>query len=65
MEKGTQRKLKVVLVRSQNGCTELQRKTVQGLGLKKMHSERVLDDTQAIRGMIRKVSHLLQVEIVR
>jgi len=65
VEKEIQKKIKVVLVRSQNGCNELQRRTVKGLGLGRMHSTSILNDTQAIRGMIRKVSHLVQVEIVR
>ncbi len=38
-----------------------QRKTLIGLGLNKMHRRRTLEDTPAIRGMIRKVSHLVRV----
>ena len=41
-----------------------QRATLKGLGLNKMHRSRVLEDTPAIRGMINKVSHLVQVEEV-
>ncbi len=39
-----------------------QRATLVGLGLNKMHRTRVLEDTPAVRGMIRKVQHLLRVE---
>jgi len=39
----------------------IQRKTLIGLGLNKMHRRRTLEDTPAIRGMIRKVSHLVRV----
>ena len=38
-----------------------QRQTLIGLGLNKMHRRRTLEDTPAIRGMIRKVSHLVRV----
>jgi len=39
-----------------------QRETLAGLGLKKIRSTSVLEDTPAVRGMIRKVAHLLHVE---
>lgn len=39
-----------------------QRQTLVGLGLNKMHRTRVLEDTPAIRGMLRKVHHMVQVE---
>jgi len=39
-----------------------QRETLVGLGLNKIRSTRVLEDTPAVRGMIRKVAHLLHVE---
>lgn len=41
-----------------------QRATLVGLGLNKMHRSRVLDDTPAIRGMLRKVHHMVKVEEV-
>ena len=39
-----------------------QRATLVGLGLNKMHRPRVLEDTPSVRGMIRKVQHLVTVE---
>ena len=39
-----------------------QRATLIGLGLNKMHKTRALEDTPEVRGMIRKVSHMLSVE---
>ena len=39
-----------------------QRETLIGLGLNKMHRTRELEDTPSVRGMIRKVAHLLKVE---
>lgn len=53
-------KLKVILRRSGIGRSARQRDTLRGLGLTRMHRERVLDDTPAIRGMIRKVEHLVE-----
>jgi large subunit ribosomal protein L30 len=41
-----------------------QRATLVGLGLNKMHRSRVLEDTPSIRGMIRKVRHMVRVEEV-
>ncbi len=38
-----------------------QRATLVGLGLNKMHRQRTLEDTPAVRGMIAKVSHLVRV----
>ena len=39
-----------------------QRATLVGLGLNKMHKSRVLEDTPSVRGMIRKVQHMVKVE---
>ena len=38
-----------------------QRATLIGLGLNKMHKVRSLEDTPSVRGMIRKVSHLVEI----
>jgi large subunit ribosomal protein L30 len=53
--------LTVKLVRSVAGTRESHRATVRGLGLRKLNSERVLEDTPAVRGMINKVAYLVQV----
>jgi large subunit ribosomal protein L30 len=53
--------LTVTLVRSINGTRESHRATVRGLGLRRMNSSRVLEDTPAVRGMINKVSYLVKV----
>ena len=57
-------KLKVKLVRSAISRPEVQRRTVKALGLTKLNKSRVLPDNLAVRGMIRSVSHLVQVEVV-
>jgi large subunit ribosomal protein L30 len=53
--------IQVTLVRSGNKRPETQRRTLRGLGLTKMHRTVRLKDTPAIRGMIRKVSHLVKI----
>jgi len=53
--------LKVKLVRSPIGTRADHRATVRGLGLRKVGSERQLEDTPAVRGMVDKVSYLVKV----
>jgi len=53
--------LTVTLVRSVNSTRESHRATVRGLGLRRLNSSRVLEDTPAVRGMINKVSYLVKV----
>ncbi len=53
--------VKVTLVRSPVGTKSDHRATVLGLGLKRMHQSRVLEDTPAVRGMITKVAYLVKV----
>ncbi|MDN5293873.1 MAG: large subunit ribosomal protein [Eubacteriales bacterium] len=55
-------KLKVTLVRSLIGKPQDQRDTVRALGLRKLNSTVIKEDNPQIRGMIRKVAHLLKVE---
>ena len=57
-------KLKVTLRKSGIGRSERQNATLRGLGLTRMHRERVLNDTPAIRGMIAKVNHLVEWQAV-
>ena len=53
--------LTVKLVKSVAGTRQSHRDTVRGLGLRKVNSERVLEDTPAVRGMINKVAYLVKV----
>ncbi len=55
-------KLKVTLVKSIIGSSKSQRDTVKSLGLKKINSCSEHDDTPQIRGMVRKIEHLVKVE---
>ena len=38
-----------------------QRQTLIGLGLNKMHKVRELEDTPSVRGMVRKIPHLVEI----
>ncbi len=54
--------LKITLVKSTIGASPKQRKVVQALGLKKLHSTVELADSPQTRGAIKKVEHLVKVE---
>ena len=61
-EKMAKKTIKVTQIASAIGRPADQRATLVGLGLNKMHKTRELEDTPSIRGMIKKVSHLVKVE---
>ena len=54
--------VKVTQLGSPIGRKPGQKETLIGLGLNKRHRTRELEDTPAVRGMIRKVAHLVRVE---
>ena len=54
--------VKITQVKSGIGCPETQRLTLKGLGLRCPHKTVTLKDTPSLRGMIRKVSHLITIE---
>jgi large subunit ribosomal protein L30 len=55
-------KIKVTLTKSPIGAIPAHRKIVQALGLTKMHKTVEFEDGPAVRGAIRKVSHLVTVD---
>ncbi len=55
-------KLRVTWVRSAIGREKRQLLTVRGLGFRRLNQTVELADTPAVRGMIRRVTHLLRVE---
>ena len=55
-------RIRVTQVRSAIGFDRRQRATLRGLGFRRMGQTVEVVDTPAVRGMIRKVSHLLKVE---
>jgi len=48
-------------IRSANRKPDVQAATLRGLGLGKIRRTRILEDTPAVRGMIRAVEHLVEV----
>lgn len=55
-------KIKVTKVKSTIKRPADQKRTMEALGLRKMNQTNELNDSPQIRGMIRKVSHLIKVE---
>jgi large subunit ribosomal protein L30 len=56
------KRVRVTQVRSQIGFDRRQRATLRGLGIRRMYQTVEVEDTPQVRGMIRKVVHLLKVE---
>ena len=56
--------VKVTLVRSPISTPDQHRRTLTGLGLRRMHQTVQLIDTPAVRGMIKKIDYLLKCEEV-
>jgi len=56
------KKLKITQVHSTIGRDKRQRAVIKGLGLGRLHKTVIRDNTPSIRGMIKKVIHLLKVE---
>lgn len=54
-------KITVRLVKSLIGTTDVQEANVKGLGLRKVGTEKTLENTPCVRGMIKKVIHLLKI----
>lgn len=59
------KEIQITLKRSLIGRNEKQRQTVKTLGLRKLHQTVSHQDNAAIRGMITKVSHLVEVKEVQ
>ena len=62
MAKAKAKTFRVKLVRSGVGHLPRHRQTLRGLGLTRMNKVMTLRDTPAIRGMVKKVEHLVTVE---
>ena len=56
--------VRVTQINSALGRLPGQKETLVGLGLNKIRATRVLEDTPSVRGMMRKVAHLIKVEEV-
>lgn len=55
-------KIKVTLIKSPIGTIEKHRACVRGLGLRRLNSSAVLEDTPTVRGMINRVNYLVKFE---
>ena len=54
--------LKITLVKSTIGAIPKHKKTIEALGLKKLNKSVIQKDNDAIKGMLKQVSHLVKVE---
>jgi large subunit ribosomal protein L30 len=53
--------IKIKMIGSMIGCVDKQRATVRGLGLRRMHQVVERADTPEIRGMVKKIPHLVTI----
>ena len=58
-------KLKITQVRSQIGCSDIQRKNLAALGLRKINQTVEHADSAIIKGMLERVKHLVKVDEVK
>ena len=56
------KKIRVTLVKSLIGTKQDHRATVRGLGLRRINHTVELEDTPAVRGMVRKVAYMVKCE---
>jgi large subunit ribosomal protein L30 len=61
-KKSKQKTLQITLVKSPIGYSDRQKKTVRALGLRRMNQTVEQVDSPVLRGMLARVSHLIQVE---
>ncbi|MGE0614080.1 MAG: 50S ribosomal protein L30 [Bacteriovoracia bacterium] len=61
MSAGTKKNITIKLKKGTISCNPKQRATIAGLGLRHREHVRTLENTPAVRGMIKKVLHLVEV----
>ncbi|GFI52046.1 MULTISPECIES: 50S ribosomal protein L30 [Duncaniella] len=54
-------KIKITQIKSRINAPAVQKRTLDALGLKKMHHSVVLEDTPSVMGMVKAVRHLVEV----
>ena len=64
MSEASNKRLRVTLVKSLNGRLKSHKDCARGLGLRRMHHTVDVEDTPCTRGMVNKISYMLQVEEV-
>jgi large subunit ribosomal protein L30 len=55
------KQITIKLKRSVIGCTDKQKSTIRGLGLRKLHQSKTLENTPAVRGMIKAMIQWLEI----
>lgn len=58
----TSKTITVKLKKSTIGCTDKQKSQVKGLGLRRIGHEKTLENTPSVRGMVKKVIHMLEIK---
>lgn len=58
----TSKTITVKLKKSTIGCTDKQKAQVIGLGLRRIGHEKTLENTPSVRGMVKKVIHMLEIK---
>ena len=53
--------IKITQIKSRMNAPAVQKRTLDALGIKKMHHSVILEDTPSIRGMVKAVHHLVEV----
>lgn len=64
MKRPAKSALAITLARSPIGRSYLQKRIVRGLGLKRVHQTVIREDTPQVRGMVKKIPHLVVVREV-
>ncbi len=59
---GSEKQIKLTLVRSLNGRLKSHKACARGLGIRRIHNSITVDDTPENRGMINKISYMLKIE---
>ena len=57
--------IKVTQIASGIGSTNIQKRTLKGLGFRKLNQSKTLQDTPSIRGMVKRVKHLVKIETIK
>jgi len=57
-------KIKLTQIRSRIGSQKNQIASLRGLGLWKINSHSVLENTPEVRGMVQKINHLVRIELI-
>ena len=59
-----EKRIKVTLKCSSGGSSKQQQDNLRGLGLRRINQSRILQNTSSIRGMMDKVKHLIEINVI-